>query len=231
MKTIISILIITILLISCKKEELPLNTYTIEGHFLENCSTPRVNSKLRFRSIKYRFINGIKIDFLAEVVTDENGYYKATYQSDKVYRQGQDDEMEIEFTVDGFPNTYIPLINYDVRLYKNITFNYVTHPNDTVFFRTKGGANLTNSDTLFLVLDNNIFDIAVGPVNDNIPIDTVVYLYNPGRLQAVFWSVGRENIKIKRNRNQNYGNYGSSDYERTYCSSTEVIIDLSNFKK
>ncbi len=228
MKNLIIFLSI-LLLISCKKEELPLNTYTIKGHFLENCSTPRVNSKLRFRSIKPK-ITSIKVKVLAEVITDSNGYYEASYQDEKVFSKGQSEQMEIEFTVDGFPNTYIPLVD-DVVMYKNLTLNYVTHPNDTVFFRTIGGANLSITDTLFLILDNNIFGIAVGPVNDNIPIDTVVYLYNPGRLQAVFWSVGRENIKIKRERNSNYGNYGGVPYERTYCSFTEVIIDLSNFKK
>ena len=228
-RKLIFLLLPILTLSSCKKEEEPLHTYTIKGHFLENCSTPRVNSKLRFTSIKPK-ITSVKKKVLAEVITDSNGYYEASYQDSKVFSKGQSEQMEIDFTVDGFPNTYIPLVD-EVALYKNLIIDYVTHPNDTVFFKTIDGTNLSITDTLFLILDNNIFGIAVGPINDNIPIDTVVYLYNPGRSEAVFWSVGRKNIKIKRERNSNYGNYGGVPYERTYCSSTEVIIDLSNFKK
>ncbi len=224
MKTLIFFLSI-LLLISCKKEEVPLNTYTIKGHFLENCSTPRVNSKLRFRSIKPK-ITSIKVKVLAEVITDSNGYYEASYQDEKVFSKGQSEQMEIEFTVDGFPNTYIPLVD-EVVMYKNLTLDYVTHPNDTVFFRTIGGANLSITDTLFIEHYYPIQRVYVGPINDNIPVDTFIYLANTGR-QKMNWSVGRENIFKVRDRNKNYGNYGSAAYERTYCSSTEVIIDLSN---
>ncbi len=224
LRKLIFLLIPILILASCRKEELPIHTYTIEGRFLKDCSTLGVESKISLYSLKSR-ITSIRTEKLGEATVDSQGYYKATYQSERVYKKGQNGELRIYFSAKGFSSDKIR-----AELYKNYTIDHVLRPNDTAYFRTIGGVNLSNTDTLFIQHENYINRFFIGPFNDNIPIDTFVYLSNFGR-QSVDWSVGIKNTKTMRNRNQNYGNYGSRSYERNICSSVEIIIDLRNFKK
>jgi hypothetical protein len=231
MKTIIYMLIGTFLLLGCRKEEddddHKINTYTIEGRYLKNCSTAWSGVNLRFHTLrKYTF--SVKKSYVAEVTTDENGYYKADYRDENEFKLGSDGGIGIEYTAPGDPSSYYPLVD-NIRMHQNLTLDWVTRPSDTAFFRTKGGGNLTSADTLFFDHDTDFLHYVVGPIDDNVPFDTIVYLSNYGR-QAIYWSVGRENIKTLRDYGS-YGNYGSWRYERNICSSTEIIIDLTKFKK
>jgi hypothetical protein len=232
MKTIIYILIGTFLLLGCRKEDddddHKLNTYTIEGRYLKNCNTAWSGVNLRFHTLRKHTFS-VKKSYVAEVTTDENGYYKADYRDENEFKLGSDGGIGIEYTVPGDPSSYYPLVD-NIRMHQNLTLDWVTRPNDTAFFRTKGGGDLTNTDTLFIAHENTVIHSFVGPFDDSKAIDSIIYLSNTGR-QSIAWAIGKKNVYIQRDRNCNYGNLGSIDYERNICSSTEIIIDLTKFKK
>jgi hypothetical protein len=232
MKTLLYLLTIFALFSSCRKEEddddHKINTYTIEGRYLKNCSTAWSGVNLRFHTLrKYTF--SVKKSYVAEVTTDENGYYKADYRDENEFKLGSDGGIGIEYTVPGDPSSYYPLVD-NIRMHQNLTLDWVTRPNDTAFFRTIGGWNLTSADTLYFEHETPRLKYVIGPIDDNYPFETLIYQSNSGR-KSFDWSIGIKNTKKMREDNSNFGNFGNSGYERNICSSTEIIIDLTKFKK
>lgn len=229
MKTLALILGISFLLLGCEKDENDRepNTYTIEGYYLQNCSTAWENVNLRFRIIRgYTF--SVDVDVVGNTTTDENGYYKMEYQDPKEFKRSDAGELQIDYSFPTNPDRYYTVTD-GIRPHQNRTLDYVTQPNDTAFFRTIGGASLTSSDTLFFEHETQRLRYVVGPINDAIPFDTLIYRGNFGR-QTITWSIGINNVNTMRERNRNYGNYGSTVYQRNNCSSVENLIDLSNAK-
>jgi len=221
---------LSFLLIGCKKDENERepNTYTIEGHYLQNCSTAWEHVNLRFYIERLKFTSREKI-LVAEGKTDVNGFYTVDYQDPKEFKSDREAVILIEYSTNNFPTDFYPIEVGRVEVHKNLTVDYVTQPNDTAFFRTIGGGNLTSNDTLYISHEDYLIRSFVGPFDDNTPIDTFIYNSNFGR-QKINWAIGWKNIGVKRESNVNYGNYGSWRYERNICSSVEIMIDLSNAK-
>ncbi len=229
MKTFIYLLGLSFLLIGCKKDENERepNTYTIEGRYLQDCNTPWENINLRFRIIRlYTF--SVEVNVVGYTSTDENGYYRIEYQDPREFKRADPGELQIDFSYPTNPDQYYGVVE-DLVPHKNLTVDYVTQPNDTAFFRTIGGGNLTSSDTLYFEHETQRLQYVVGPLDDNSPFDTIVYKSNFGR-KTITWSIGINNVNTMRERNKNYGNYGSTVYQRNICSSVEILIDLSNAK-
>ena len=229
MKTLFLILGLSFLLIGCKKDENERepNTYTIEGHYLQDCNTPWENINLRFRIIRlYTF--SVEVNVVGYTSTDENGYYRLEYQDPREFKRADPGELQIDFSYPTNPDQYYGVVE-DLVPHKNLTVNYVTQPTDTAFFRTIGGGNLTSNDTLYISHEDYLIRSFVGPFDDNTPIDTFIYTSNFGR-QSMDWSIGKADLWTMRERNSNFGNYGNSNYERNICSSVEIMIDLSNAK-
>ena len=230
MKTLFLILGLSFLLIGCKKDENERepNTYTIEGHYLQNCSTAWEHVNLRFYIERLKFTSREKI-LVAEGKTDVNGFYTVDYQDPKEFKSDREAVILIEYSTNNFPTDFYPIEVGRVEVHKNLTVDYVTQPNDTAFFRTIGGGNLTSNDTLYFEHETQRLQYVVGPIDDNSSFDTIVYKSNFGR-QTITWSIGINNVNTMRERNKNYGNYGSTVYQRNICSSEEILIDLSNAK-
>ena len=71
--------IVTISLFACKKD----NTNFIEGYFYEDCNkTPTANFDLKIYTITIYGLKGPKEEYLGEVETDANGYFKFEFEGD-----------------------------------------------------------------------------------------------------------------------------------------------------
>ncbi len=136
MKKPIYILIcfIVISFFSCKKD----NTNIIEGYFYEDCSKiPTSNFDLKIYAITLRALKGPLEEYLGEVKTDVNGYFKFEYEGSPRY-SGYDFKHN---NYDYFSTSYEKKTNFCA--FKNVeTSHNVILKVDRPF---------TNQDTLYLI--------------------------------------------------------------------------------
>ncbi len=189
MKKLIYLILISSSLFTnaCKKD----NTNIIEGYFYEDCSkTPTSNFDLKIYAITLRALKGPLEEYLGEVKTDVNGYFKFEYEGSPRY-SGYDFKHN---NYDYFSTSY-------EKKTKFCAFKNVETSHNVIL---KVDRPFSNQDTLYFgAVGNSLVITLIGPLNNGqkIPISirpnfggTAGGLYPSDRTgEGVFWwGIGAE---------------------------------------